>query len=309
MNIGGSVLVLRRFQIDESGMSGANVLIEARQAGLVSFLLTLIGLDPNSTLKVTRGSISFRTSSVFGSSQVSTPLPNIGAFVGGYKKPFLALLLFVMCFSFAIVLFILSLIEGEGFAHWLLLVLSLIFLVFYYLNKVMFIGFETSGGGTHGFAFKASILEGVSVNISRVEATIDYVNSLISSAALGETIMETSKPLAIGGRSSTITQTTQPVVPTTPMPSSPPPQKPQAIVNRAPATPQQQFATNQAPVNQNKSRLVIYQNITQQGHNIGSFEEFNNKMNDEQSRWAFYSLATSSNMPIGTWDDFNSKMS
>jgi len=184
MNIGGSVLVLRRFQIDESGMSGANVLIEARQAGLVSFLLTLIGLDPNSTLKVTRGSISFRTSSVFGSSQVSTPLPNLGAFVGGYKKPFFALLLFVMCFSFAIVLFILSLIEGEGFAHWLLLVLSLIFLVFYYLNKVMFIGFETSGGGTHGFAFKASILEGVSVNISRVEATIDYVNSLISSAAL-----------------------------------------------------------------------------------------------------------------------------
>ena len=120
MNIGGAVLVLRRFQIDESGMSGANVLIEARQAGIVSFLLTLIGLDPNSTLKVTRGSISFKNSSVFGSSQVSTPLPNIGAFVGGYKKPFIALLLSIFFFGFGVMTFLYSLIEGEGFLHWIM---------------------------------------------------------------------------------------------------------------------------------------------------------------------------------------------
>ena len=219
MNIGGAVLVLRRFQIDESGMSGANVLIEARQAGLVSFLLTLIGLDPNSTLKVTRGSISFKNSSVFGSSQVSTPLPNIGAFVGGYKKPFIALLLSIFFFGSGAGMFLYSLIEGEGFLHWILFFFSLVFLLVYYLNKVMFIGFETSGGGTYGFAFKASVLEGVSVNINRVESTIDYVNSLISSAALGENVTETSNVKAIGGRTSTITQVPQPAVKPNPMPA------------------------------------------------------------------------------------------
>ena len=98
MNISGSPLVLRRFQIDETGTSGANVWIEARQSGIINFLLTVVGLDPNSSRKVTRGSISFRNSSVFGSSQVSTPLANIGAFVGGYKKPFLALVSAVLFF-------------------------------------------------------------------------------------------------------------------------------------------------------------------------------------------------------------------
>ena len=83
----------------------------------------------------------------------------------------------------------------------------------------MFIGFETSGGGTYGFAFKASVLEGVSVNINRVESTIDYVNSLISSAALGENITETSNVKAIGGRTSTITQVPQPAVKPNPMPA------------------------------------------------------------------------------------------
>ena len=78
MNISGSALVLRRFQIDETGVSGANVWIEARQPGIISFILTLVGLDPNSSLKVTRGSISFRNSSVFGMNQVSTPLANMG---------------------------------------------------------------------------------------------------------------------------------------------------------------------------------------------------------------------------------------
>jgi hypothetical protein len=210
MNIGGSALVLRRFQIDESGVSGAHVLIEARQAGLISFLLTLIGLDPNSSLKVSRASISFRTSSVFGSSQVSTPLPNIGAFVGGYKKPFLALVLSVISLLSGLAIFN-PMYEESMYFFFIFLAISLISIIYYLLNKVMFIGFETSGGGTYGFAFKASVIEGVGINIARVEYTIDYVNSLISSAALGEAVVETAKPTVIGGRQSTLMYNKSPV--------------------------------------------------------------------------------------------------
>lgn len=217
MNIGGSILVLRRFQIDETGVSGAHVLIEARQAGLISFILTLIGLDPNSSLKVTRGSIAFRTSSVFGSSQVSTPLPNIGAFVGGYKKPFLALVLSVITLFCG---FSLILAYGELglYLSSLFFIISLVALIYYYVNKVMFIGFETSGGGTYGFAFKASVIEGVGIDINRVEHTIDYVNSLISSAALGEVVVESAKPIAIGGRQSTLAYNKNPVAQQIPTP-------------------------------------------------------------------------------------------
>jgi hypothetical protein len=218
MNIGGSILVLRRFQIDETGASGAHVLIEAREAGLISFILTLIGLDPNSSLKVTRGSISFRTSSVFGSSQVSTPLPNLGAFVGGYKKPFFALVFSAITLFFG---FSFLGIVGGDFGLILTLTLwvsSLVSLIYYLLNKVMFIGFETSGGGTYGFAFRASVIEGVGIDINRVEQTIDYVNSLISSAALGEVVVESAKSIALGGRQSTLLYDKNPIAQHTAMP-------------------------------------------------------------------------------------------
>jgi hypothetical protein len=218
MNVGGSILVLRRFQIDETGVSGAHVLIEARQAGLISFILTLIGLDPNSSLKVTRGSIAFRTSSVFGSSQVSTPLPNIGAFVGGYKKPFLALVLSVMALFWGALTLILLQGELALYISPLFFIISLAALIYYYLNKVMFIGFETSGGGTYGFAFKASVIEGVGIDINRIEHTIDYVNTLISSAALGEVVVESAKTTAIGGRQSTLTYNKNPVAQQIPTP-------------------------------------------------------------------------------------------
>ena len=191
MNIGGAPLVLRRFQIDETGTSGANVWIEARQPGLVSFLLTIVGLDPNSSLRVTRGSISFQNSSVFGMNQVSTPLANIGAFVGGYKKPFWALV-FSGLMLFAGLSFAFT--EDGGALFGIFAFLALVGLLYYYLQKTMFMGFETSGGGTYGFAFKASVLEGVGVDIKRVESTIAYVNSLISSASLGEAFVEQPNP-------------------------------------------------------------------------------------------------------------------
>ena len=259
MNIGGAPLVLRRFQIDETGMSGANVWIEARQPGIVSFLLTMVGLDPNSSLRVTRGSISFQNSSVFGMNQVSTPLANIGAFVGGYKKPFWALVFSgLMMFTGLSLAFT----EDGGVLFGLFIVLALIGLIYYYLQKTMFMGFETSGGGTYGFAFKASVLEGVGVDIKRVEGTIAYVNSLISSASLGETFVEQKQTQVLGGRQATMLASNtapaaQPVY--APAPSAPVPtpavqpvaaQPPAPIPAPAPSVTQAVQASPQAPPGQ-----------------------------------------------------------
>lgn len=218
MNISGSALVLRRFQIDETGVSGANVWIEARQPGIISFLLTLVGLDPNSSLRVTRGSISFQNSSVFGMNQVSTPLANIGAFVGGYKKPFWALVFAGLMFFLGLSL---AFMEDGGLFFGFFAFLSICGLLYYYLQKTMFMGFETSGGGTYGFAFKASVLEGVGVDIKRVESTIAYVNSLISSASLGETFVEQAQTQVLGGRQATMLASTQPAAPVAQRPSAP----------------------------------------------------------------------------------------
>ena len=94
--------------------------------------------------------------------------------------------------------------EDGGALFGIFAFLALVGLLYYYLQKTMFMGFETSGGGTYGFAFKASVLEGVGVDIKRVESTIAYVNSLISSASLGEAFVEQSQTQVLGGRQATM---------------------------------------------------------------------------------------------------------
>ena len=79
--------VLKTFQIDNTGISGAHLYIEARKPGLMSFILNLLGLDDSASLKVTNGLISFRKSSLLGLIQTSTGLTQIGSFQGGYSKP------------------------------------------------------------------------------------------------------------------------------------------------------------------------------------------------------------------------------
>ncbi len=55
-------------------------------------------------------------------------------------------------------------------------------------------------------------------------------------------------------------------------------------------------------------RRRLFDLLTNRGHNIGSFEHFDEKMNTEEGRRTFYAHAQSSNLPIGNWDEFNSKI-
>ena len=79
--------VLKKFQIDHSGMTGAHLNVEARQPGFGAFLLNLMGLDPNASVRVTNGAISMRQASIYGMDQVTAALTSVGAFLGGYRKP------------------------------------------------------------------------------------------------------------------------------------------------------------------------------------------------------------------------------
>ena len=132
----------------------------------------------------------------------------------------------------------------------------------------MFMGFETSGGGTYGFAFKASVLEGVGVDINRVEGTIAYVNSLISSASLGETFVEQKQTQVLGGRQATMLASTPAPAPSVyasnpaaPMPTpavqpvavqppAPVPAPAQAVTQAVQASPQAPPAQTPAPAQQ-----------------------------------------------------------
>ena len=174
--------ILKTFQIDHTGATGAHLFIEARQPGLFAFILNIIGLDPTAQLKVTRGSVSFRSTSLSGMTETSTSLTQIGSFQGGYSKPigFLILAPFFLILGISLDISL----EMSTFI-WVGLILSLGCLIAYALQKNLAFGFETSGGTYYGMSFKRGVLNNVSVDIKQVESALLLVNALIGSASLG----------------------------------------------------------------------------------------------------------------------------
>ena len=147
-----------------------------------------------------------RNSSLKGMTSVTTGLTSIAAFVGGYDKPigwlvtgFLAFLgLSVAAFS------------GDEPMMGLFvagLIIFLIFVAIYAFQKVMYIGFETSGGATYMIAFKRSVIEGVAIDIARIEEAITLVNSLISSAASGKDVSSTQNVQSFGKQATPVSYT------------------------------------------------------------------------------------------------------
>ena len=178
--------ILKRFQVDETGKSGAYVWIEARQPGISGFLLNLIGLDPTAEFRVTKGAMAFRSTSLTGMTQISTSMNQVGGFIGGYSKPLEWLLVALFALIGGGFLDAIIFLELVGiYVPALTLILPLIFVIVYALQKHLFLGFETSGGATYSITFKRGILNNVRVDIKQVENTIALVNGLIGSVALG----------------------------------------------------------------------------------------------------------------------------
>ena len=174
--------ILKTFQIDQTGTTGAHIFIEARQPGIFAFILNLIGLDPTAQLKVTKGAVSFRSTSLSGMTETSTALTQIGSFQGGYSKPIGYLILAAL---FPIIGLVIDIQFEQFFITWIMLIFSLIFLIGYALEKNLSFGFETSGGAYYGLSFKRGVLNNVSVDINQVENALLLVNALIGAATTG----------------------------------------------------------------------------------------------------------------------------
>lgn len=67
-------------------------------------------------------------------------------------------------------------------------------------------------------------------------------------------------------------------------------------------------ASDIQPSAQPNSRKRLFQLIQSQGHNIGEYSFFDERMNTDEGRRLFYNHAIKNNMPVGTWESFEQKM-
>src|SRR5215467_11573183 len=146
----GTLIVLKRFHINESPLAKTGVEIVGRASGLVSWILTLLKLEPEVELIVTHTEVTIRTASLSGIVFEYMPLAQIHATICAYQRSMLAFGLTIL-FSLG---FVMNLFSGfleqnrnevgsdMGFAFGFLIFAAVAALV-YFLSKRIAIGVET----------------------------------------------------------------------------------------------------------------------------------------------------------------------
>jgi hypothetical protein len=140
-------LVIKSWSATEApDADGSYITIVGRQEGLLSWLLSIMGIDATTTLRIDAETVYFEAGSLAGFQQRVIPLANLSSAYFGYTKPWqTALVLGVVLTSF----FGLGLIVGP---------------LYYFLNKELSLGVVETSGVLSGIEFKRSVIEGQNIN-------------------------------------------------------------------------------------------------------------------------------------------------
>lgn len=188
--VSGPTLVLRKFQINKlaASISSDVINIIGRPSGLIAWLLTLIGLETESSLRVTGKDIFFKDASLFGQQNSVVAINSISSIHCGYRKPIGYLMLSVI-FPLAGLWLWLS---GGGFGIFFGgLFLGVIFFVGYFLLKKILILIITRAGTPIGLVFKRSVIENVAVDIEQARLAINIINNMIVSSQKSDVDIKT----------------------------------------------------------------------------------------------------------------------
>lgn len=155
--LGKSALVVKKAVINES--AECQVEIVARKSGLISWLLSLIGVDSTFTFRAYLDRLESEEGSLSGRLNTVIPLSALDTFTYGFTKPMQLLV-------GAIVLLVVGLasMANSAVIGFLLLIVAGVFAVLYYLRKSLVLNFSTNGANGILFVFKRSVIEGVNVD-------------------------------------------------------------------------------------------------------------------------------------------------
>lgn len=188
--VSGTYIVLRGVKITDDPAAETVIEIWGRIAGIMSWILTTLGLEPEYHLSVTRNYMSIRSASLGGTLQTFIPLDAIRTSVCGYQRS-------VLAFGFAVWFALgtaLNLIAGflagdrdrsssdMGIAFGELVLAAIAALV-YHLSKRIAISAEATRA--HGIVFKSSLAGGLnSVDLPEAVRIIELLNRLVLEASL-----------------------------------------------------------------------------------------------------------------------------
>lgn len=160
--------VIKEWFVDETPDSeGVYVRIRGREGGIISFVLSWIGIDPTVTMTVDKGNVRFEKGSWSGFFKRITPMDKLCSGGYGYQKPWKSALVMGLIGIPLIPLL------GLG----LLVILGAV--VYYFLNKQLRVEFSEIGGRSEGIVFKRSVVEGIKVDEADAARVVRILEALM----------------------------------------------------------------------------------------------------------------------------------
>ena len=171
---GASALVIRRFAINEAGPLFVEV--EGRRSGIVAWLLTLLGFDTTTTLRIHATHAEFSSGSLAGRLKEIVPLSRVSRLGTSYLKPFGYLIMAAL----GVYRGCLLMREEDALLTAIICFLSaggLVWLYFFHKSIVLFFMPKSSVGLT--IAFKRSVIEGQNIDEVAAKRIIAIVERLV----------------------------------------------------------------------------------------------------------------------------------
>ncbi len=175
-----AILALQRFELRKQPQQPrfAVVQIVGRRRGVVSFLLTLLGLDATTSLTVTPTSVQCRSASLFGERHHFIPLNRIAVLCAGFHRPLKPLFYAI----FVLVLGMIVAFRTESMWPFLIAILfGAGFVALYFLTKSLVVEIYPCGGPPISVAFQPNVIEGVSVDLAKARDAIVVISDLLQS--------------------------------------------------------------------------------------------------------------------------------
>lgn len=169
-------LVIKSWKVDESAADGNLVKIVGREPGLISWLLSLVGIDATTTFVVTSEKIIYEQGSWQGQTKMIVPLRVVTRSYYGYTKPWKESLAIAVVASF-----VLTALTGFGGIFG-----PIAGIVYYFLNKNISFGFVEMSAWSAGISFKRSVIEGQNIDEKQAEKILTFVQKLIDKKTKGD---------------------------------------------------------------------------------------------------------------------------
>jgi uncharacterized membrane protein len=182
--LGPSALVTKEFKTETNPTDGLYVRIVGRKAGLIAWLLTLIGIDTTTVFEVYGDKLVYRNSSLSGQMITIFPINSICTTSSGFFKPILFIILGGL-FAFMGLMSLIGAIANTDMlvSAFILLILAAIFIALYYFRKVLLISVGNTGAAVAAIAFKRSVIEGIEIKEENAIHVVELINFLVLAQA------------------------------------------------------------------------------------------------------------------------------